>query len=77
VTPVIFLHKNASQVPTLLIAGTADHNIPAHNAQELEQACASHCSLWMVPGADHGGAVAVAPVEFREKILGWFQSHAS
>ncbi len=64
-----------SHVPTLLIAGTADVNIPPHNAVELEQACASHCALWMVPGADHGGASAVAPVEFQRRILDWFQGH--
>lgn len=65
-----------SHVPSLLIAGTADRNIPAHHAQELERACPSHCSLWVVPGADHGGAVTVAPAEFRERVLEWFQGHS-
>lgn len=65
----------SSRVPTLLIAGTADKNIPPHNAQELEAACPSHCSLWMVNGADHGGASSVAPAEFQRRILDWFQSH--
>jgi uncharacterized protein len=66
-----------SRVPTLLIAGTADVNIPPQNAVELEQACASHCTLWMVPGAKHGGASTVAPVEFQRRILEWFQEHAN
>jgi fermentation-respiration switch protein FrsA (DUF1100 family) len=52
-------------------------NIPPQNAVELEQACASHCTLWMVPGAKHGGASTVAPVEFQRRILEWFQEHAN
>ena len=64
-----------SHVPTLLIAGTLDQNIPPHHAEELERICASHCALWLVPGADHGGASSVAPAEFHRRILDWFQNH--
>jgi uncharacterized protein len=64
-----------SRVPTLLIAGTKDRNIPAHHAAELEGVCASHCVLWMVPGADHGGASSVAGTEFQRRVLEWFQEH--
>lgn len=63
------------KTPTLLIAGTADRNVPMHHAQELYRDCASHCELWIVAGAGHGGAVAVAPVEFRTRVLGWFKGH--
>lgn len=66
-----------SQVPILLIAGTADHNIPAHHAQELERACPGHCSLWIVPGADHGGASRIAPLEFWQRVPKWFESHGT
>ncbi|HEY4380987.1 MAG TPA: alpha/beta fold hydrolase [Acidobacteriaceae bacterium] len=65
----------SSRVPTLLIAGTADKNIPPHHAQELEAACPSHCVLWIVAGAGHGGASSVAPVEFWKRVGGWFESH--
>ncbi len=64
-----------SKTPTLLIAGTADHNIPMHHAMELYRDCASHCELWIVKGADHGGASTVAPVEFRTRIMQWFKEH--
>jgi hypothetical protein len=30
-----------------------------------------------VPNADHCGARSTAPDEFRDKVLGWFASHAS
>jgi fermentation-respiration switch protein FrsA (DUF1100 family) len=64
-----------STVPSLLIAGTADNNIPMHHAQELEGVCATHCALWIVPGADHGGVSTVAYIEFERRILDWFQTH--
>jgi uncharacterized protein len=64
-----------SQTPSLLISGTADNNIPMHHAQELENVCATHCALWIVPGADHGGASTVAHAEFEQRILDWFQTH--
>jgi fermentation-respiration switch protein FrsA (DUF1100 family) len=64
-----------SHVPALLIGGTADRNIAMTNAQELERVCSSHCELWIVPGADHGGASGVAPQEFQQRILTWFQEH--
>jgi len=63
-----------SHVPSLLIAGTIDKAIPMHNALELKQAC-NHCALWIVPGADHGGASSVARVEFQRRILDWFQRY--
>jgi fermentation-respiration switch protein FrsA (DUF1100 family) len=64
-----------SHTPSLLIAGTADNIIPMHHAQELEKTCASHCALWIVPGAAHGKASTVAHAEFEQRILDWFQTH--
>lgn len=66
-----------TSVPTLLIAGTEDHLIPMHHAQELFQACPAHCALWIVRGADHGGASTVAGAEFDRRILDWFAIHDS
>ena len=65
----------ASRIPTLLIAGTADRNIPMHHAIELKQVCGQRCDLWIVPGANHGGASTVAHQEFERRVLDWFQSH--
>jgi pimeloyl-ACP methyl ester carboxylesterase len=64
-----------SHVPTLLIAGTKDHDIPMHHAQELQASCADHCALWIVSGAGHGGAAVVAPVTFEYSVLSFFQKH--
>jgi pimeloyl-ACP methyl ester carboxylesterase len=64
-----------SRVPALLIAGTVDRDIPMHHAQELETACGLRCELWIVPGADHGGATTVAHEEFERRIGEWFATH--
>jgi pimeloyl-ACP methyl ester carboxylesterase len=65
----------ASSVPTLLIAGTADHEVPMHHAQELQQSCPGHCALWIVSGAGHGGAATVAPATFQWQVVNWFPMH--
>ena len=65
-----------STVPTLLIAGTADRNIPMRHSAELMRTSASHAALWIVKGADHGGAVTAAgPQEFQRRIFDWLQQH--
>lgn len=64
-----------SRTPALLIAGTADRNIPMHHAQELAAVCGSRCSLWIVPGADHGGASVIEPEKFHQLVLDWFAAH--
>ena len=67
----------ASTTPTLLIAGTEDVDILMHHAEELERVCATHCTLWIVPGAAHGGASTVAYTEFYRRILDWFETHGA
>jgi pimeloyl-ACP methyl ester carboxylesterase len=64
-----------SLVPTLLIAGAADRDIPMHHAQELQKLCGNHCSLWIVPGAGHGGAATISPALFKWQVIQWFQKH--
>ncbi len=65
----------ASQVPTLLICGTADDNIPMRHSLELFRAGASHSQLWIVEGAEHTGASDVNPQEFERRVVGWFEQH--
>jgi uncharacterized protein len=64
-----------SRVPTLLIAGTADDNIPMRHSQQLALAGASHSELWIVDGAEHTGAATVNPAEFELRVTGWFAEH--
>jgi uncharacterized protein len=64
-----------SRVPTLLIAGTADDNIPMRHSQQLARAGESHAELWIVEGAQHTGAASVNPAEFERRVTGWFALH--
>ena len=64
-----------SSVPTLLICGTADSNIPMRHSRELFRAGASHSEIWIVEGAEHTGAASAEPAEFEHRVIGWFAQH--
>lgn len=61
-------------VPVLLIHGVVDSNIPLRHSLRLV-AHNSHLTLWQVPGADHCGAMSVAPQEFEQRVVSWFEMH--
>jgi hypothetical protein len=65
----------ASPVPALLIAGMADHNIPARHAVAIMRTAPAEDALWEIAGADHGGAARAAGPMFDSRVLGWFRSH--
>lgn len=65
-----------TQVPVLLIHGAIDSNIPVRHSLAMH-AVAPRTVLWVVPGADHCGALAVAPAEFERRVLGWFGGKAN
>jgi pimeloyl-ACP methyl ester carboxylesterase len=60
-----------TQVPVLLIHGQIDSNIPVRHSRQIKLAN-PRVVLWEVPGADHCGAISVAPAEFDQRILSWF-----
>lgn len=62
-------------VPVLLIHGQIDRNIPVRHSR-LIQAKNPATELWVVPGADHCGAISVAPAEFQRRLLSFFESHS-
>lgn len=62
-----------SHIPVLLIHGQIDRNIPVRHSRAIHGA-APQSVLWEVPGADHCGAIAVAPQEFETRVLGWFDA---
>jgi pimeloyl-ACP methyl ester carboxylesterase len=62
-----------SHIPVLLVHGQIDGNIPVRHSRALRRA-APQSVLWEVPGADHCGAIAVAPREFETRVLGWFDA---
>jgi alpha-beta hydrolase superfamily lysophospholipase len=64
----------ATSVPVLLIHGQEDSNIPVRHSR-LIVAGKPELALWEVPGADHCGAITVAPQELEQKLVGWFAAH--
>jgi pimeloyl-ACP methyl ester carboxylesterase len=61
----------ATSVPVLLIHGAVDGNIPVRHSVAMH-VLAPQTVLWVVPGADHCGAMSAAPAEFESRVLGWF-----
>jgi pimeloyl-ACP methyl ester carboxylesterase len=61
----------ATHVPVLLIHGLIDGNIPVRHSRRIH-ALVPQTTLWEVPGADHCGAIALAPREFQNRLLDWF-----
>jgi len=57
-----------SQTPVLLIHGKIDGNIPVRHSRAIHERD-PRTVLWEVPGADHCGALAVAPEQFEKRIL--------
>jgi dipeptidyl aminopeptidase/acylaminoacyl peptidase len=66
----------ATKIPVFLIHGQSDSNIPVRHSR-LIAARNPAVPLWEVPNTDHCGAVGTNPDEFDEKLIRWFDSHAS
>jgi uncharacterized protein len=66
-----------STVPVLLIHGEEDINILPWHSRALAHADPVYAQLWIVPGAGHCGAVAVAPDEFWSRVLNFFARNNS
>lgn len=60
-----------SHAPVLLIHGQVDSNIPVRHSKRIHRLDPATV-FWEVPGADHCGAIAVAPAEFQRRIAAWF-----
>ena len=59
-----------SHVPVLLIHGQVDSNIPIRHSRRIHEHD-PRTVFWEVPGADHCGAIAVAPSEFERRVITW------
>ncbi|MCU1304213.1 MAG: Dipeptidyl aminopeptidase/acylaminoacyl-peptidase-like protein [Candidatus Sulfotelmatobacter sp.] len=63
-----------TNVPIFLIHGQLDNNISLRHSHRI-QIHNARIVLWEVPGADHCGAVSVAPEEFDRRLLSWFSTN--
>ena len=64
-----------STTPMLIIHGTADINILPLHSQLLAASNPAHVQLWLVAGAQHGGAVAADPLEYQRRVLTFLESY--
>jgi pimeloyl-ACP methyl ester carboxylesterase len=62
-------------IPVLLIHGLSDQNIPSYHSDEIRAHNPADVVVWKVPGAAHTNAHQVAPIEFENRALNWFESH--
>ena len=56
---------------TVIIGGQIDGNIPVLHSRAIHER-APQTVVWEVPGADHCGAISVAPHEFESRVIGWY-----
>ncbi len=64
------------RVPTLLIHGSADNQIPAWNSQKVYDVSDKKLAeLWIIEGADHGMSYATNPKEYKARVRGFFDEH--
>src|SRR3984893_3780139 len=64
----------STKVPVLLIHGQLDSNIPVRHSRKIA-AGNGDVALWEVLGADHCGAIGVAPIELESRVTDWFQQN--
>jgi len=64
-----------TRTPVFLIHGQSDSNIPVRHSRRIAGRNPA-VVLWEVPNTDHCGAVSTNPVEFDQKLIRWFDSHA-
>jgi len=62
-------------IPVLLIHGLQDRNIPSYHSDEISAHNPADVVVWKVPGAVHTQAHKIAPAEFENRVLQWFESH--
>jgi fermentation-respiration switch protein FrsA (DUF1100 family) len=61
--------------PLLMIHGDADTYIKPHMAEALYERVAGPKEFWLVEGAKHNGALAVAGAEYERRVLEFFDRH--
>jgi hypothetical protein len=59
----------------LMIHGVLDTYIKPEMARTLFKMCNSPKKLWVVPGARHNMAIQVAPEEYKNRVLSFFDSY--
>jgi alpha-beta hydrolase superfamily lysophospholipase len=64
----------ARAFPVLLICDAADVALPCRHTQRIYGAARGPKQMWIVPGAFHTAALGYEPVEFRSRVLGFYDA---
>jgi fermentation-respiration switch protein FrsA (DUF1100 family) len=65
-----------SHVPVFLIHGEDDSNIPVRHSRIIARDD-PEVTLWIVPGAEHCGAISMAAREFEQRVVGCYVGHVA
>jgi fermentation-respiration switch protein FrsA (DUF1100 family) len=58
-----------------LIGGSNDEVVPDYMIHALYAAARPPKSLWIIPGANHGGYAEASPVEYPARLVAFFTEH--
>lgn len=61
--------------PVLIIGGEEDEQMPSSDAKRLYAAAGEPKTLWLIPGAVHGGTLYSAGAEYHKRIGDFFFTH--
>jgi pimeloyl-ACP methyl ester carboxylesterase len=67
--------REISPTPALFIVGSADHEVSPEMVEKLYETARQPKSLWVVPGADHGGYAQVAATEYGSRLKQFFSDN--
>lgn len=65
----------AVNCPTFFIVGENDHHTTLEESRQLFESANQPKSLWIVPQAEHGDLHKVAPKDYEQKVLEFFQNN--
>ena len=60
--------------PVLLICDGGDVALPCRHTKKIYDAAIGRKEMWIVPDAYHTAALGYQPVEFRRRVLAFFES---
>lgn len=75
-TPISMVRSIAPRA-LLVIGGDMDSVVPTTMSQQLYQAALQPKTLWIVPGADHGNYIDVAPHAYPQRLVEFFSRELS
>jgi uncharacterized protein len=61
--------------PVLLICGTRDATIPCRHPERIYKAATGPKELWIVQGAGHASALGQDPVEYKNRVVSFFEKY--